>query len=117
MDLLLLSRLQFAFTIMFHYIFPPLSIGLGALLVVMEGLYLKTGDKDYEALARFYRAEARADACGEGYGRGPCSVKQIRAGLTSETRSTGIPIASRDKRGVEAVDRKEGKRAELERRP
>jgi cytochrome bd ubiquinol oxidase subunit I len=54
LDVLLLSRLQFALTIMFHYLFPPLSIGLGLLLVALEGLYLKTGDKDYEKLARFF---------------------------------------------------------------
>ncbi len=54
MDVEILARLQFAFTVAFHYIYPPLSIGLGLLMVVMEGLYLKTGDKDYEALARFW---------------------------------------------------------------
>lgn len=54
LDVLLLSRLQFAFTIMFHYIFPPLTIGLGVLLVILEGLYLKTGDKQYEAAAKFW---------------------------------------------------------------
>lgn len=50
----LLSRIQFAFTIAFHYIFPPLSIGLGLLLVIFEGLYLKTKDKAYEQLTRFW---------------------------------------------------------------
>ncbi|MCU0241720.1 MAG: cytochrome ubiquinol oxidase subunit I [Vicinamibacteria bacterium] len=54
MDAVLLSRLQFALTIMFHYIFPPLSIGLGLILVVMEGLYLKNGDKMYLQMARFW---------------------------------------------------------------
>jgi cytochrome d ubiquinol oxidase subunit I len=54
MDALLLSRLQFALTIMFHYLFPPLTIGLGVLLVVMEGLYLKTRNPQYEAAARFW---------------------------------------------------------------
>ncbi len=54
LDVLWLSRIQFAFTIMFHYIFPPLSIGLGALLVIMEGLFLKTKDPQYEAMARFW---------------------------------------------------------------
>ena len=44
MDVEILSRIQFAFTIAFHYIYPPLSIGLGMMLVFMEGLYLKTGD-------------------------------------------------------------------------
>jgi cytochrome d ubiquinol oxidase subunit I len=54
LDLLTLSRLQFALTIMFHYIFPPLSIGLGALLVFMEGMYLWTRDPQYEAMAKFW---------------------------------------------------------------
>ena len=42
MDAELLARLQFAITIAFHYIFPPLSIGIGILLVFMEGMYLRT---------------------------------------------------------------------------
>ena len=54
LDVLLLARMQFALTIMFHYIFPPLSIGLGWLMVVTEGLYLKTGDKHYEQITRFW---------------------------------------------------------------
>ncbi len=54
MDVEILSRIQFAFTIAFHYIYPPLSIGIGLLLVIFEGLYLKTGDKLYENLTRFW---------------------------------------------------------------
>lgn len=54
LDVLFLSRLQFAFTIMFHYLFPPLSIGLGAFLVLIEARWLKTGDPRYEAMARFW---------------------------------------------------------------
>ncbi|MEO7715270.1 MAG: cytochrome ubiquinol oxidase subunit I [Capsulimonas sp.] len=54
LDLLVLSRIQFAMTIMFHYLFPPLSIGLGAVLVFMEGMYLKTKDPQYEAITRFW---------------------------------------------------------------
>ncbi len=54
MDVLFLSRLQFALTIMFHYLFPPLAIGLGALLVFMEGMYLKTKDPQYESMAKFW---------------------------------------------------------------
>ncbi len=54
MDVLILSRLQFAFTIMFHYIYPPLSIGLGLILVLMEGLYLKTGNKLYHQMTKFW---------------------------------------------------------------
>ena len=54
MDVEILSRLQFAFTVSFHYIYPPLSIGLGLMMVLMEGAYLKTKDKTYEMLARFW---------------------------------------------------------------
>jgi cytochrome bd ubiquinol oxidase subunit I len=54
MDVEILARLQFAFTISFHYIYPPLSIGLGLLMVIMEGLYLRTGERVYETMARFW---------------------------------------------------------------
>src|SRR6185295_13604910 len=54
MDVEILARIQFAFTIAFHYIYPPLSIGLGLILVIMEGLYLKTGNKVYEHATRFW---------------------------------------------------------------
>lgn len=54
LDVALLARLQFAFTIMFHYLFPPLSIGLGWMMVLWEGLWLKTGNREYEAIARFW---------------------------------------------------------------
>ncbi|MBI0397411.1 cytochrome ubiquinol oxidase subunit I [Cyclobacterium marinum] len=54
MDVEILSRVQFAFTIAFHYIYPPLSIGLGLIMVIMESLYLRTGDKEYEILAKFW---------------------------------------------------------------
>ncbi|MCU4189441.1 cytochrome ubiquinol oxidase subunit I [Flavobacterium sp. HXWNR29] len=54
MDVEILARIQFAFTIAFHYIYPPLSIGIGLIMVIMEGLYLKTGKKEYEVLTRFW---------------------------------------------------------------
>ncbi|HEV3324492.1 MAG TPA: cytochrome ubiquinol oxidase subunit I [Puia sp.] len=54
MDVEILARIQFAFTIGFHYIYPPLSIGLGLILVILEGLYLKTGDRVYEMAVRFW---------------------------------------------------------------
>jgi cytochrome d ubiquinol oxidase subunit I len=54
MDLQLLSRIQFGLTIGFHYIFPPMSIGLGLLLVIMEGMYLKTGNNLYHQMTRFW---------------------------------------------------------------
>lgn len=54
MDVEILARIQFAFTIAFHYIYPPLSIGIGLIMVLTEGLYLKTGNKEYEILTRFW---------------------------------------------------------------
>lgn len=54
MDVEILARLQFALTIMFHYIYPPLSIGLGLILVIIEGFYLKTKDPIYLQMAKFW---------------------------------------------------------------
>jgi cytochrome d ubiquinol oxidase subunit I len=54
MDVLTLSRIQFGATIAFHYLYPPLSIGLGLMLVLMEGLWLKTGRAVYHQMARFW---------------------------------------------------------------
>jgi cytochrome bd ubiquinol oxidase subunit I len=54
MDVLMLSRIQFAATVSFHYLYPPLSIGLGVMLVIMEGLWLKTDKPLYHQMARFW---------------------------------------------------------------
>jgi len=51
---LLLSRLQFAFTISFHIIFPAFTIGLAAWLAVLEALQLKTGRPAYRVLFEFW---------------------------------------------------------------
>ncbi|WP_167597164.1 cytochrome ubiquinol oxidase subunit I [Leeuwenhoekiella sp. ZYFB001] len=54
MDVELLARIQFAFTVAFHYIYPPLSIGIGLLMVVFESLYVRTKKEDYHILAKFW---------------------------------------------------------------
>ena len=51
LDPLLLSRIQFAFTISFHILFPSFTIGLAAWLVVLEALWLKTGKAIYMDIA------------------------------------------------------------------
>src|SRR5690606_8340064 len=51
---LLLARLQFAFTVSFHFIFPAFSIGLASYLAVLEGLWLKTGKQLYLDLFRYW---------------------------------------------------------------
>lgn len=54
MDVLTLSRIQFGATVAFHYLYPPLSIGLGLMLVLMEGAWFKTGNAIYHQMARFW---------------------------------------------------------------
>lgn len=50
-----LARAQFAFTVSFHIIFPAFSIGLASYLMVLEGLWLKTGEKVYLRLFKYWR--------------------------------------------------------------
>ena len=54
MDAVLLSRIQFAVSIGFHYVFPPLTIGLGVVLVWLEARFLATKEPIYETAARFW---------------------------------------------------------------
>ncbi len=54
MDVLFLSRLQFAVTVGFHFIFPPLSIGLAWLLVVLEWRGWRGNNQLYQQLGRFF---------------------------------------------------------------
>lgn len=51
---LLLARIQFAFTISFHFIFPAFSIGLASYLAVLEGLWLKTKNDVYLRLFKYW---------------------------------------------------------------
>ena len=51
---LFLSRLQFALTIMFHILFPTLTIGLGLYLVIVESLWLRTRQEIYYRMCRFW---------------------------------------------------------------
>jgi cytochrome d ubiquinol oxidase subunit I len=53
-DPLLWHRLQFAFTIVYHYLFPQLTMGLALLIVVMKGVGLRTGDARWDDAARFW---------------------------------------------------------------
>lgn len=54
MDVVFLSRIQFALTIMFHYLFPPLTIGMGLVLVHLDWKWLRTSDPMYEQAAKFW---------------------------------------------------------------
>ncbi|MBF0504395.1 MAG: cytochrome ubiquinol oxidase subunit I [Candidatus Omnitrophica bacterium] len=54
MDILLLSRIQFTLTVMFHYIYPPLSIGLGLIILIMESMYMLTRNPLYHQMTKFW---------------------------------------------------------------
>ena len=54
LDPLILARMQFAFTVSFHIMFPTISIGLALFLAIVEGLWLKTGDLVYRQIYRFW---------------------------------------------------------------
>ncbi|MFN3189989.1 MAG: cytochrome ubiquinol oxidase subunit I [Aureliella sp.] len=53
-DTVFLSRIQFALTIMFHYLFPPLTIGMGIVLVYLGGVFLWTKDAAYQQAQKFW---------------------------------------------------------------
>jgi cytochrome bd ubiquinol oxidase subunit I len=53
-DPTLISRWQFAFTVVYHYLFPQLTMGLALLLVILKTLYLHRGDETYNKAARFW---------------------------------------------------------------
>ena len=54
MSVELLSRIQFALTASFHFLFPPMTIGLSLMLVVMQALRVRSGNPLYLQLARFW---------------------------------------------------------------
>ena len=61
MDALTLHRIQFSFTITFHYLFPQLTMGLALLIVVLKTMALRTKDERYSDAARFW---ATSDSSG-----------------------------------------------------
>jgi cytochrome bd ubiquinol oxidase subunit I len=54
MDVVMLSRLQFAAATMFHFLFVPLTLGLSVLVAIMETKYVKTGDETYLRMTKFW---------------------------------------------------------------
>jgi cytochrome d ubiquinol oxidase subunit I len=54
MDVVLLSRLQFAAATMFHFLFVPLTLGLSVLVAYMETRYVRTGDETYLRMTKFW---------------------------------------------------------------
>lgn len=54
MDVLTLSRWQFAITSIYHFFFVPLTLGLSILVAIMESKYVSTGDEIYKKMAKFW---------------------------------------------------------------
>lgn len=54
MNVLLLARLQFAFTIVYHFFFVPLTIGLSLVVAILETIYVSTGNEIYKRMTRFW---------------------------------------------------------------
>ncbi len=54
MDVVLLSRIQFAVAVFFHFIFVPLTLGLSLLIAIMETAYVKTGNEEWKRMAKYW---------------------------------------------------------------
>src|SRR4030065_263306 len=54
MDPILLARLQFGVTTVYHYFFVPLTLGLSVLVAIMETLYVRTGQDMYKRMTKFW---------------------------------------------------------------
>jgi cytochrome bd ubiquinol oxidase subunit I len=54
MDVVTLSRLQFAVACYFHFLFVPLTLGLSVLVAIMETQYVRTGDEEYKRMTKYW---------------------------------------------------------------
>lgn len=54
MDAIILSRLQFATTTIYHFFFVPLTLGLGWIVAILETIYVRSGNETYKQLAKFW---------------------------------------------------------------
>ena len=53
-EALTVSRMQFAFTITYHYLFPMFTMGLALLVFVLKSIYMRSGNELYNKGARFW---------------------------------------------------------------
>ena len=59
-DALTPSRLQFAFTVTYHYLFPMLTMGLALLIFVLKSIYMRNSNELYNKSARFWARSSRS---------------------------------------------------------
>jgi cytochrome d ubiquinol oxidase subunit I len=54
LDIVALSRFQFALTALYHFLFVPLTLGLSVLLAIMETVYVMTGRQIWRQMTKFW---------------------------------------------------------------
>lgn len=91
LDPLLLARIQFAFTVSFHILFPAFTIGLASWLAVVEGMWLKTRDTKYRQIYKFW-VKIFAVAFGMGVVSGVVLSYQIGTNWSGFSDATGSVI-------------------------
>jgi cytochrome d ubiquinol oxidase subunit I len=91
-DATVAARWQFAFTIMFHYLFPVLTMGLGVLIAVLKTIEVRTRDGHYGEAARFW-ARIFAVTFGTGVVTGIPMEFQFGANLAGFSHFAGPVVA------------------------
>src|SRR6056297_3640072 len=87
LDPILLSRIQFAFVVSFHAIFPVFSIGIASFVALLEGLYYKTNNEAYSRLSAFW-TKIFAIAFGMGVVSGIVMSFQFRTNWSNFAQAT-----------------------------
>ena len=95
MDALTADRIQFAFTIVFHYLFPQLTMGLALLIVILKTIALRTANETYDQAARFW---ARIFGINFGMGVVTGIPMEFQFGTNWAAFSRALPAASSARR-------------------
>ena len=106
-DPVLLSRIQFAFVVSFHIIFPAFTIGLAAWLATIEGMRLATGNPVYRRVFEFWRARAKPSAA-TGRLKSDGSRLRVRLPKTNTFEASKLNSSRHPARGVSAAYRETG---------
>ncbi len=91
LDIVELSRLQFALTAMYHFLFVPLTLGMAFLLAIMETVYVLSGKQIYKDMTKFWGKDCLVSnfALGVATGLTMGSVQDL-TGLTIPTNGKDI---------------------------
>lgn len=84
-DVVDLSRLQFALTAMYHFLFVPLTLGMAFLLAIMESMYVMTNKQIYKDMTKFWVSYSVLTLHLVWRQALPWSSSLVRTGLTTPT--------------------------------